>query len=231
MAHKRPQPSLGIPYLNMNEIITIDGPSASGKTSVARLVAQRLGIPYISSGLLYRAVALMCLLEKASAEEVEERLEKHCLELRPTPTQNLVFLDGHEVSQALHSLEVDQIVSAVAVRPAVREYVNQVLRQIPPPFVVDGRDMGSTVFPQARYKFYLTANPEVRATRRVPERGATFETVLAEIIRRDEADKKQSVPASDALILDTSQLDLDGVVRAVLEHIALPSKPPEQNSS
>jgi cytidylate kinase len=207
------------PHHRMTEIITIDGPSASGKTSVARLVAQRLGIPYISSGLLYRAVALMCLLENVSAEEIEARLAKHRLELKPTPTQNLVFLDGHEVSEALHSLEVDQVVSAVAVRPAIREYVNQVLRQIPPPFVVDGRDMGSTVFPQARYKFYLTANPEVRAQRRVPERGAAFDTVLAEIIRRDEADKRQSAPARDAILLDTSHLDLDGVVQKVLEHI------------
>ncbi|WP_337867658.1 (d)CMP kinase [Meiothermus sp.] len=207
----------------MNEIITIDGPSASGKTSVAKLVAQRLGIPYLSSGLLYRAVALICLLENVSAEEIETRLAKHRLELQPTPTQNLVFLDGHEVSKALHSLEVDQRVSAVAVRPAIREYVNQVLRQIPPPFVVDGRDMGSTVFPQARYKFYLTANPEVRAQRRVPERGAAFDTVLAEIIRRDEADKRQSAPAKDAIILDTSHLDLDGVVQRVLEHIHRPS--------
>lgn len=203
----------------MHDIITIDGPSASGKTSVAKLVAQRLGIPYISSGLLYRAVALMCLLEHASAEEIEGRLEKYRLELEPTPTQNRVFLDGREVSEALHSLEVDQIVSAVAVRPAIREYVNNVLRKIPPPFVVDGRDMGSTVFPQARYKFYLTASPEVRAKRRVPERDAAYETVLAEIIRRDQADHKQSAPAQDAVILDTSHLDLDGVVQAVLEHL------------
>ncbi|GAO74180.1 cytidylate kinase [Meiothermus ruber H328] len=207
------------PHKRMTEIITIDGPSASGKTSVAQRVAQHLGIPYISSGLLYRAVALMCLLENVSAEEVETRLAKHRLELQPTPTQNLVFLDGREVSKALHSLEVDQIVSAVAVRPAIREYVNQVLRQIPPPFVVDGRDMGSAVFPQARYKFYLTASPEVRAQRRVPERGAAFDTVLTEIIRRDEADKRQSDPARDAIILDTSHLDLDGVVQRVLEHI------------
>ncbi|GIW33496.1 (d)CMP kinase [Meiothermus sp.] len=207
----------------MHDIITIDGPSASGKTSVAKLVAQRLGIPYISSGLLYRAVALMCLLENVSAEEIEGRLEKYRLELRPTSTQNLVYLDGHEVSEALHSLEVDQIVSAVAVRPAIREYVNNVLRKIPPPFVVDGRDMGSTVFPQARYKFYLTASPEVRAKRRVPERDAAYETVLAEIIRRDQADQKQSAPARDAIILDTSHLDLDGVVRAVLKHLAPPS--------
>lgn len=203
----------------MTEIITIDGPSASGKTSVAKRVAQRLGIPYISSGLLYRAVALMCLLENISAEEIEGHLQKHRLELKPTPTQNLVFLDGHEVSEALHNLEVDQMVSAVAVRPAIREYVNQVLRQITPPFVVDGRDMGSTVFPQARYKFYLTARPEVRAQRRAPERSAAFDTVLAEIIRRDEADQRQSAPAKDAIILDTSHLDLDEVVKRVLEYI------------
>jgi cytidylate kinase len=203
----------------MTEVITIDGPSASGKTSVARLVARRLGVPYISSGLLYRAVALICLLENASAEEIEERLGKYCLTLKPTPTQNLVFLDGHEISEVLHSLEVDQIVSAVAARPAVREYVNQVLRQIPPPFVVDGRDMGSAVFPQARYKFYLTASPEVRARRRAPERDATIETVLAEIVRRDQADKVQSTPARDAIVLDTSRQDLNAVVQNVLEHI------------
>jgi cytidylate kinase len=203
----------------MTDIITIDGPSASGKTSVARLVAGRLGVPYISSGLLYRAVALICLLENASAEEVEERLGKYSLTLKPTPTQNLVFLDGHEISEALHSLEVDQIVSAVAARPAIREYVSQVLRKIPPPFVVDGRDMGSAVFPQARYKFYLTASPEVRAKRRVAERNAAIETVLAEIVRRDRADQQQSAPARDAIVLDTSRQDLDEVVQTVLGRI------------
>lgn len=203
----------------MNEIITIDGPSASGKTSVAKLVAQRLGVPYISSGLLYRAVALMCLLENASTEEIEGRLPKYRLELRPTPDENHIFLDGRDVTESLHSLEVDSVVSAVAQRPKIREYVNSVLRRIRGPFVIDGRDMGSTVFPQAEHKFYLTASPEVRASRRVPERDAAFDTVLAEILRRDEADAAQSVPARDAVLLDTSDLDLDGVVRAVLEHL------------
>lgn len=203
----------------MNDIITIDGPSASGKTSVAKLVAQRLGVPYVSSGLLYRAIALVCLLENASAEEVEDRLAKYTLELQPTPSHNRVLLNGREVSEALHSLEVDSVVSAVAKRPRVREYVNGALRQIPAPFVIDGRDMGSTVFPQARHKFYLTASPEVRASRRVPERDAAFEQVLAEILRRDGADKAQSAPAKDAVLLDTSHLDLDGVVQAVLAHL------------
>ncbi|MBF6595290.1 MAG: (d)CMP kinase [Thermaceae bacterium] len=203
----------------MNKIITIDGPSASGKTSVAKLVAGRLGVPYISSGLLYRAVALMCLLENASTEEIEGRLGKYRLELRPTPESNHIYLDGRDVTESLHSLEVDSAVSAVAQQPKVRGYVNAVLRRIPGPFVIDGRDMGSTVFPQAEHKFYLTASPEVRAQRRVPERDAAYDTVLSEILRRDEADKEQSAPARDAVLLDTSHLDLDGVVRAVLGHI------------
>ncbi|MCL6526235.1 MAG: (d)CMP kinase [Thermaceae bacterium] len=200
-------------------IITIDGPSASGKTSVARLVAQRLGIPYISSGLLYRAVALMCLLENVTAEEIEHRLGKYRLELHPTPEANRVLLNGKDVTESLHNLEVDAVVSAIAKRPGVRAYVNAVLRELPGPFVIDGRDMGSTVFPEAKYKFYLTASPEVRASRRVPERDAAYETVLAEILRRDQADATQSAPAKDALLLDTSHLDLDGVVQAVLGHL------------
>ncbi|RMH55007.1 MAG: (d)CMP kinase [Deinococcus-Thermus bacterium] len=203
-------------------IITIDGPSASGKTSVARRVAERLGIPYVSSGLLYRAVALLGLREGASPEEIEAHLERHHLELRPTPKENRVYLDGEEVSAALHSLEVDRRVSAVAQRPSVRAYVNQVLRQIPPPFVVDGRDMGSVVFPQARHKFYLTAQPEVRARRRVSEREADFRTILGDILRRDAADQKQSAPAPDAVVLDTSRLGLEEVVEAVLEHLRDP---------
>ncbi|MCS7057714.1 MAG: (d)CMP kinase [Meiothermus sp.] len=203
-------------------IITIDGPSASGKTSVARRVAERLGIPYVSSGLLYRAVALLGLRKGASPEEIEGHLEQHRLELRPTPQENRIYLDGEEVSAALHSLEVDRQVSAVAQRPGVRAYVNQVLRRIAPPFVVDGRDMGSVVFPQARHKFYLTARPEVRARRRVSEREADFATVLGDILRRDAADQKQSVPAPDAVVLDTSGIGLEEVVEAVLEHLRDP---------
>ncbi|RDI95143.1 (d)CMP kinase [Meiothermus sp. QL-1] len=201
-------------------IITIDGPSASGKTSVAQRVARRLGIPYISSGLLYRAIALACLRENLPPEAIEERLPHYRLELYPTQGENRVYLNGEEVSSALHSLEVDRWVSAVARHPGVRAFVNQVLRQIPPPFVVDGRDMGRAVFPEACHKFYLTASPEVRARRRMPERGAAFETVLAEINRRDEADRQQSAPAPDAIVLDTSALELEEVVEAVLQSLA-----------
>jgi CMP/dCMP kinase len=196
-------------------LITIDGPSASGKTSAAQLVAQKLGIPYLSSGLLYRAVTLIGLLENIPATELESVLPEHNLKLMLPSNQ--IWLDGRDISEALHSLEVDSSVSAVAIQPGVRAYVNKVLREVQPPFVIDGRDMGSIVFPEATHKFYLTATPEVRARRRTPERSAAFDTVLAEIIRRDQADALQSAPAKNALILDTTYLNLPGVVATILE--------------
>ncbi len=200
-------------------IITIDGPSASGKTSVARLTAARLGIPYLSSGLLYRAIALILRLENIEADEIETVLGKYKLELKSSPEQNHVFLNGADVTSALHSLEIDSSVSAIAKRPSVREVVNRVLMSVEPPFVIDGRDIGSTVFPKAEYKFFLTATPEVRATRRVPERGSAYEAVLEDLIRRDNSDKNQSAPAPDAIMLDTTEMGLDDVVRFVIDSI------------
>ena len=111
------------------------------------------------------------------------------------------------------------MVSAVSKHKRVRQYVYQRLRELSPPFVVEGRDMGSTVFPDAARKFYLTARPEVRALRRVPERNAEYETVLQEILRRDQADQAQLAPAPDAVIVDTSEMGIDDVVRTILERI------------
>ena len=203
----------------MNHIITIDGPSASGKTSVARLLAKRLGVPYVSSGLLYRAVTYLALQERLSPGMVQHVLDQHRIELVPKPGDNLIYLDGKDITKGLHTLEVDGLVSPIAQLPAIRAHVNAILQHIPPPFVIDGRDMGSAVFPQAGFKFYLTAPPEVRARRRMAERKAEYEQVLAEIIRRDQADAAQSVPATDALQIDTAELDLEGVVNRVIGYI------------
>jgi cytidylate kinase len=203
----------------MNSIITIDGPSASGKTSVARLVAKRLGIPYVSSGLLYRAVTFLALQERLSPGAVQSVLDSHRIELIPKPGTNLIYLDGKDITKALHTLEIDGLVSPIAQLPSIRAHVNAILQRIPAPFVIDGRDMGSAVFPQARHKFYLTAPPELRARRRMTEREAEYEQVLAEIVRRDGADAVQSVPAPDAVQIDTAELNLEAVVNKVLGYI------------
>jgi len=206
----------------MNEIVTIDGPSASGKSSVAKKVAAALRLPYISSGLLYRGVTYQAMHYQVSPDNeaaLLAMLADHPIELIPHPEGNRLLAEGEDVTEYLHTDQVDAKVSAVSRHKGVRAYVYHSLRKLSPPFVVEGRDMGSTVFPDAEHKFYLTASPEVRALRRVPERSAEFQTVLAEIIRRDQADKAQSAPAPDAIILDTSDLDLDGVVQKVLQYI------------
>jgi len=191
----------------MRGIVTIDGPSASGKSSVARRVAAALGVPYLSSGLLYRAAAFLALLEGLGVR------------LLAQAEGNRVLADGEDLTSFLHTPEVDRVVSAVARLPGVRAWVNRRLKEVPPPFVAEGRDMGTAVFPEAAHKFYLTASPEVRAWRRARERPQAYEEVLRDLLRRDERDKAQSAPAPDALVLDTGGMTLDEVVAWVLAHI------------
>ncbi|KGQ21121.1 (d)CMP kinase [Thermus filiformis] len=204
-----------------DEVITLDGPSASGKSTVARRLAQALGIPYLSSGLLYRAAALLALEEGLPLEEepLLERLERSRVQLVPDPGGNRVLVDGQDRTEALHTPQVDRVVSQVARLPRVRDWVNRRLKEVPPPFVAEGRDMGRAVFPGARYKFYLTASPEVRARRRSGERPQAFEEVLQDLLLRDALDQAQSLPAPDALVLDTSQMTVEEVVAWILERI------------
>ncbi len=208
--------------MNRYGVVTFDGPAASGKSSVAQRVAQVVDLPVVSSGLLYRAATLVA--ERASidvddAAAVMAVLAGHHVDLDPAPGGNRVTIDGDEVTEALHTDEVDALVSAVARHDAVRDWVGERLRSIRPPFVIDGRDMGSVVFPDATHKFYLTASPEVRALRRVGERAADLERVAAAIRRRDALDAKQLRPASDAVRIDTDALSLDEVVTVVLDRL------------
>jgi cytidylate kinase len=205
----------------MRGIVTIDGPSASGKSSVARRVAEALGVPYLSSGLLYRAAAFLAL--RAGVDPGDEAgllglLQRFRVRLVPGK-ENRVLAEGEDLTPSLHTLEVDRVVSEVARLPGVRAWVNERLKEVPPPFVAEGRDMGTAVFPEAPHKFYLTARPEVRAKRRAKERPQAYEAILQDLLRRDEKDKAQSAPAPDALLLDTSDLTLEEVVAWILERV------------
>jgi cytidylate kinase len=201
-------------------VITIDGPAASGKSSVSRLVAQQLGVPYVSSGLLYRAATY---LAQASGEALDDEaallqlLSRHRVQLvTAVGVRNRVSVDGHTLDHELHTDRVDAGVSAVARHPGVRAWVDARLRELTGAFVVEGRDMGTQVFPRAAAKFYLNAPPEVRAARRVGERTGDLEAVTASLRRRDQLDAAQSCPAPDAVYLDTRDLTLDEVVARVL---------------
>ncbi|AZI43822.1 (d)CMP kinase [Deinococcus psychrotolerans] len=204
-------------------IVTIDGVAASGKSSVASGVASALSIPYVSSGLLYRAATLLALEAGTSLSDAPALLSllgAAPLRLEPLAGGNRIYLDTpdcpRELTADAHTSAVDAGVSALAQLPQLREWVNARLRALTPPFVAEGRDMGTAVFPQARAKFFLVASPRVRALRRVKERVGDVEAVEQALIARDEQDQLQSHPAADAQIIDTSDLDLAGVIAAVM---------------
>lgn len=203
-------------------IITLDGPAASGKSSVAKALARRLGIAYVSSGLLYRAATFLSLdaaVDPSDEAAVMALLSQREVRLHPDRHGNRVTVDDDDVTDSLHTDEVDEAVSDVARHPEVRAWVTERLREMRGSFAIDGRDMGTVVFPQARCKFYLTAAPEVRAARRVGERSADLGTVAAGLRSRDERDARQSVPAPDAIVIDTGPLGLDEVVERVLTEV------------
>jgi len=204
-------------------VITLDGPAASGKSSAAQGIADSLGIAFVSSGLLYRAATYLSLKHKVSPDSKDailELLTKHDVVLKAIPEKpNQVFIDAEDLSRALHTDDVDAHVSAVASLPELRFWVNDRLRDVEGSFVIEGRDMGSVVFPEASHKFYLTASAMVRAKRRVGERSADLASIEAAIRLRDEKDKKQLEPAADAIHIDTDQLSLTEVINTILSHI------------
>lgn len=207
----------------LRSVVTIDGPVASGKSTVARLVAQHLAVPFVSSGLLYRAatfVALDSRCDSGAPDEVLRELHEHDVQLLPDVEGNRLVIDERDMTEALHTHEVDAAVSAVASHSQVRTWVNARLREIDPPFVVEGRDMGTVVFPESEHKFYLTAPAAVRARRRLGERTADLEAVTAALHRRDEMDAGRLARAADAQPIDTGGLNLEQVVDEILRVLA-----------
>jgi CMP/dCMP kinase len=223
--HLAPNPPDMILGGEMNElIITIDGPAASGKSSVAKGIAERLEIPFVSSGLLYRAATYLALkkgLSPSDEANLLEHLEQcHILLKAKSGEANEIYLDDKDITSFLHTDSIDINVSVVAKLPRIRLWVDDRLREIRGSFVIDGRDMGTAVFPHARYKFYLDAPPHVRAGRRVGERVADLATVTEALKRRDRLDAEQSKPAPDAVHVNTENLNLAEVIDHILSYIS-----------
>lgn len=199
-------------------IVTIDGVAASGKSSVSSGVARALGVPYVSSGLLYRAATLLAHEAGLAPHDpaLLPHLEDQPLRFEPLAGGNRLWLGERELTADVQSAAVDAGVSAVAARPELRAWVDRRLRALTPPFVAEGRDMGTAVFPQAQAKFYLTASARVRAQRRAAERPEAVDEIEAALLRRDEHDRAQSVPAPEAHVIDTGPLTLQGVIDTIL---------------
>jgi len=197
-------------------VIAIDGPAASGKSSTAQMVADKLGYLHVDSGSLYRAAAAAMLRQEPNPSRWTEQSvldAAHPVELRAARTSFYPVLEGRAIEEEIRGLEVTRNVSRVAQMPRVREWVNAKVRETASArnIVVDGRDMGTVVFPDADLKIFLVADSRERALRRLRQRGTpTSEQILDDetirIMERDARDAKQTVPASDAVTIDTTAL-------------------------
>ncbi|GAB39989.1 MULTISPECIES: (d)CMP kinase [Gordonia] len=210
-----------------SRVIAIDGPAGTGKSTVSKLLAQRVGAHYLDTGAMYRAATLAVQRAGVSPDApdaIATVVADARIELRADGSGgSRVFLDGEDVSAPIRTDEVTNAVSAVSAVPAVRSKMValQRLHAVDDFVVVEGRDIGTVVFPDAQVKIYLTATPEARALRRHRQnlaagRDSDFEQVLDSVNRRDHLDSTRTVsplrPADDAVIVDTSDLSLEQVL-------------------
>lgn len=219
-------------------IITIDGPAGAGKSTVARIVARRLNFSYLDSGAIYRTLTLACLRKNASIED-EVQVLKVLDESRFHFTEEVVegrrlfkcYLNGEDVTHLIREPAVSKAVSIVARHARVREKLLYSQRKFAENrnIVCDGRDMGSYVFRDADFKFYLTAAPEVRARRRYEELKrlgieVNYSEVYENIVFRDVADSQRQTsplkPASEAVVIDTTNLTPEEVAEKIIETVS-----------
>jgi cytidylate kinase len=199
-------------------IVAIDGPAGSGKSTIARKVAESLGFVYVNSGNIYRALTLGAL-DHGIGLEARAKLLEYARGASIEYRGKRLFLEGRDVEDELHSARVDALVAQLSAIPEIREVVNAHVRKIAGSMdaVVEGRDMTTVVFPDADYKFYLDASTEARARRRFDQgcSSETLESIRRNIEMRDSIDRQKSVGAlkiaPDAYYLDSSDLTIDQV--------------------
>lgn len=210
--------------------VAIDGPAGAGKSTIARTAAHTLGYIYVDTGALYRAVGVYSLrrgFDTKNADTVADTLSDICVELKFIGDIQHVFLNGEDVSEEIRTPEASMAASDVSAVPAVRQFLFDLQRDIAKQndCIMDGRDIGTVVLPQAQVKIFLTASPEARAMRRYRElqaKGAadTFEEVLADLKQRDYNDSHRAVaplkPAEDSILVDTTELNLEESVEKVI---------------
>lgn len=214
--------------------VAIDGPSGAGKSSIAKLASRTLGFVYIDTGAMYRTAALACLEAgikiKENPEKAIEKVNSISIDIDYIEGEQRIFLSGCDVSDKIRTPEVSMGASDVSAIGAVREKLVAMQRIMAGTknVIMDGRDIGTCVLPDAELKIFLTASAEERAKRRyleLSEKGTevTFDEVLADIIKRDEQDSTRAVSplkqADDAILVDTSELTFDESVARILELI------------
>lgn len=211
--------------------IAIDGTAGSGKSSAARGLAAELGLRYIDSGAYYRAVGVIAdrlTIDLTSDQAISNFLDSLSLDISNGEKGQQVICNGQDLSAAIRTDEGSEAASTVARIPAVREFVTGLLRKnAAGGCVMEGRDIGTVVLPEADYKFFLTASPEVRAQRRAGDKNYQrssddLSAIRQSLEKRDSADSTRQTaplkPAGDAIVIDSSHMTLEEVVRALADH-------------
>ncbi len=202
--------------------IAIDGHSSTGKSTLARALASHLGILYLDSGAMYRAVALYANENKLSDAELIAQLDRVKVDF---DSKNQIRLNGRVVESEIRSMEVSSRVSGIAKLPAVRKKLVELQQMVTQSVVMDGRDIGTVVFPQAILKLFMTAKPEVRAKRRFEElvqqgKQVSYQEVLENLRSRDfEDENRETDPlkmATDAILLDNTEMTLEQQLREAI---------------
>jgi len=203
-------------------IVAVDGPSGSGKSTASRGAARALGLRYLDTGAMYRALTWWFMTQDADttdADLIAARAAEPAIEISTDPDDPWTRVDGTDVSANIRTREVSERVSAVARVPAVRERLIAMQRVIisaaEPGIVAEGRDIGSVVAPAALLKVFLTADSQARARRRAAEQGAAVDVTESDQARRDLLDKAQSAMADDAVLIDATDLTLDEVIATI----------------
>lgn len=218
--------------------IALDGPSGAGKSTVAKAVAKRLGIVYVDTGALYRSIGLYVQrkgIDKTDKEKIIACLSEISLNLEFVNGEQRVILNGENVGPFIRTGEISMYASSVSAIPEVRAFLLETQRKIAREndVIMDGRDIGTVIMPDADVKIYMIASPEARANRRYKEliekgEKCTYEEVLSDIIKRDNDDSSREIapakPADDAVFLDNSNLDIEGSVNAAVEIISKKAK-------
>ena len=211
--------------------IAIDGPSGAGKSSVAKALSKKMGIVYVDTGALYRTVGYYIRsvgADPKSAEEVTPHLKDINIEVKYENGTQCVYLNGENLGDKIREPEISMYASAVSAIPAVRAFLLETQKSVARAnnVVMDGRDIGTVILPDAEVKIFLTASVECRAMRRVlelKEKGmeAKYEDVLAEMIERDNNDRNRdvapAVAAEDAVVLDNSELTMEETLEKIIE--------------
>jgi len=211
-------------------IVAIDGPAGSGKSTVAKQTAQRLKFQYLDTGAMYRSATLISMETGISPDEPERlahEIQTHSFQFDFRPDTCRVQLDGRDITEAIRSPELTRLIGPVCEIPQVRQFMGELQRQLGEGggVVLEGRDIGTVIFPDAEVKIFLTASAEVRARRRWLEQKAKgmeldFQKVFEDLIQRDQRDMNRDnaplKPAADAIIIDTGGMSIEEVVEQVI---------------